>query len=100
MAENTPCRPPTNELIFACWRQLQGTCIMSRPTTQRHRARRLGAWPLLMLLPVVLATLSLRPALADKRVALVIGNSAYRSVARLDNPRNDAQLLDNTLRSL
>ena len=29
-------------------------------------------------------------AQADKRVALVIGNSAYRQVAELSNPRNDA----------
>jgi uncharacterized caspase-like protein len=31
-----------------------------------------------------------QPAFADKRVALVIGNSAYRNVARLTNPANDA----------
>jgi len=31
-----------------------------------------------------------QPALADKRVALVIGNSSYRNVARLSNPANDA----------
>ncbi|WP_448954038.1 caspase family protein [Labrys neptuniae] len=30
------------------------------------------------------------PALADKRVALVIGNSAYRNTTPLPNPRNDA----------
>jgi hypothetical protein len=30
------------------------------------------------------------PALADKRVALVIGNSAYQKVAKLSNPANDA----------
>lgn len=32
------------------------------------------------------------PALADKRVALVIGNSGYQNVSRLDNPKNDAAL--------
>jgi len=31
-----------------------------------------------------------QPALAEKRVALVIGNSAYKNVARLQNPANDA----------
>src|SRR5258708_1847540 len=31
-----------------------------------------------------------QPALADKRVALVIGNSSYRNVAKLSNPANDA----------
>jgi uncharacterized caspase-like protein len=40
------------------------------------------------------------PAAADKRVALVIGNSAYQNVARLDNPRNDAVLMADTLGSL
>lgn len=31
-----------------------------------------------------------QPALADRRVALVIGNSGYHNVARLGNPANDA----------
>lgn len=35
-----------------------------------------------------------------RRVALVIGNSVYRSVARLDNPVNDAKLMAETLRGL
>ena len=34
--------------------------------------------------------LASQPALADKRVALVIGNSSYRNVAKLSNPANDA----------
>lgn len=38
-----------------------------------------------------LACLAVRPALADgKRVALVIGNSAYKNVPALPNPANDA----------
>jgi formylglycine-generating enzyme required for sulfatase activity len=40
------------------------------------------------------------PAHADKRVALVIGNSAYKSVTPLDNPKNDAALMAETLRGL
>ena len=40
------------------------------------------------------------PAAAEKRVALVIGNSAYQNVTRLDNPRNDAALMAETLASL
>ena len=32
------------------------------------------------------------PALAEKRVALVIGNSAYQNVTALENPANDAVL--------
>ncbi|MCK1707781.1 MULTISPECIES: caspase family protein [unclassified Bradyrhizobium] len=33
------------------------------------------------------------PAHADRRVALVIGNSAYKSVPKLGNPANDATLI-------
>jgi carboxyl-terminal processing protease len=40
------------------------------------------------------------PALADKRIALVVGNSNYQNVARLENPRNDATLMAVTLREL
>jgi uncharacterized caspase-like protein len=39
------------------------------------------------------------PALADKRVALVIGNSAYQNVARLGNPANDASAMTETLKN-
>src|SRR5215470_6247893 len=37
---------------------------------------------------------------ADKRVALVIGNSEYGAQMRLLNPRNDAEDMANTLKSL
>jgi uncharacterized caspase-like protein len=37
-----------------------------------------------------LVDLACQPAFAEKRVALVIGNSAYKNVARLKNPANDA----------
>ena len=40
------------------------------------------------------------PAWAAKRVALVIGNSTYRNVPRLDNPANDAKLMARTLLGL
>ncbi len=39
-------------------------------------------------------------AAAERRVALVIGNSGYEHVARLANPKNDAELIALTLRSL
>jgi uncharacterized caspase-like protein len=39
-------------------------------------------------------------ALAEKRVALVVGNSAYQNVTRLDNTRNDAALMAETLADL
>jgi formylglycine-generating enzyme required for sulfatase activity len=40
------------------------------------------------------------PALADKRVALVVGNSRYESVGPLANPEKDARLMAETLRSV
>src|SRR3954467_11137854 len=43
-----------------------------------------------MVLTIWLTLLAGQPAQADKRVALVIGNSAYRNVAKLTNPANDA----------
>src|SRR5689334_24997879 len=50
---------------------------------------------------LVLAGLCLAgsPALADKRVALVIGNSSYDKAPRLPNPANDAALMAETLKS-
>jgi len=39
-------------------------------------------------------------AQAEKRVALVIGNSAYQTVAKLPNPAADAKLMSDTLLSL
>jgi len=39
-------------------------------------------------------------ARAERRVALVVGNSAYQNVTRLDNPTNDASLMADTLRGL
>jgi uncharacterized caspase-like protein len=38
-------------------------------------------------------------AFAEKRVALVIGNSSYEKVARLPNPANDAALIAETFKS-
>src|SRR5579871_5947260 len=55
---------------------------------------------LLAVMAIVIIATSALPALADKRVALVIGNSAYVSIPRLDNPRNDALLMASTLQEL
>jgi uncharacterized caspase-like protein len=43
--------------------------------------------------------LACQPALAGKRVALVLGNSAYENVPPLPNPVNDAGLIADTLKS-
>ena len=39
-------------------------------------------------------------AQAEKRVALIIGNSAYQNVTPLDNPSKDASLMADTLKGL
>jgi hypothetical protein len=39
-----------------------------------------------------------QPAFAEKRVALVLGNSAYQDVAQLPNPVNDAAVMAATLK--
>ena len=39
------------------------------------------------------------PALAEKRVALVIGNAAYQNVPKLPNPVNDGNTISSTLKS-
>jgi len=44
--------------------------------------------------------LSINAAKADRRVAFVVGNGAYRNVAQLPNPPIDAKLMANTLRSV
>ena len=49
---------------------------------------------------VMLLCLGVRPGLADKRVALVIGNAAYRSAPALMNPKHDAEDVGRSLQSL
>ncbi|MEN3347884.1 MAG: hypothetical protein V7632_1519 [Bradyrhizobium sp.] len=48
----------------------------------------------------LLTMLLVSPAAADKRVALVVGNSAYQNVSRLQNPTSDAQMVAETLQRL
>src|ERR1700759_1310693 len=53
------------------------------------------------LYKILLAALLLfacTPAFAGKRVALVLGNSAYQNVPRLTNPANDAALMADTFK--
>jgi hypothetical protein len=51
-----------------------------------------------ILLAVAILTASGVSAFAEKRVALVIGNSGYQNVARLSNPANDAAAMTETLK--
>jgi hypothetical protein len=49
---------------------------------------------------IALFVLLVAPAAAEKRIALIVGNSSYVNVTRLDNPKNDAKLMADTLRAL
>jgi uncharacterized caspase-like protein len=55
---------------------------------------------LLLVLVGLSGLLATEDAHAEKRIALVIGNSAYRNITPLDNPRNDARLMAATLQGL
>jgi caspase domain-containing protein/uncharacterized protein DUF4189 len=48
---------------------------------------------------VLAVLLSLAPAAAEKRVALVIGNGAYKNASKLPNPTNDAKAISGMLLS-
>src|SRR6266581_5465715 len=51
------------------------------------------------MVALTLATI-LSPAVAERRVALVVGNAAYEKVGVLYNPGNDARRIASTLRTL
>ncbi|MGX1353523.1 hypothetical protein AB7M49_007144 [Bradyrhizobium elkanii] len=53
----------------------------------QYSLRRMLAGAAFALIGCVAASI---PAFAERRVALVIGNSAYRNTVQLPNPRNDA----------
>lgn len=53
-----------------------------------------------LLLAAALAVCTYSAALAQKRVALVIGNSSYNLIPSLSNPKNDADLMARTLKKV
>ncbi len=53
---------------------------------------------LALILLALLTTIGI--ARAEKRIALIVGNSNYQSITRLDNPKNDAKLMAQTLSAL
>jgi hypothetical protein len=58
--------------------------------------RRIGFF--LLLFPLLMDAAS--PALAENRVALVVGNASYRNVPSLANSASDARLMASTLKTL
>lgn len=53
-----------------------------------------------VVLAVCLIVVSVATAGAEKRIALVIGNSSYTQISALANPRNDARLMAKALRDV
>src|SRR6201988_1190749 len=53
-----------------------------------------------VILSLICMLFTAHSALADKRVAFVVGNGAYKNVAQLPNPPIDAKAMANTLRSV
>lgn len=53
---------------------------------------------LFTLIGLIVTYFAAAPAAAEDRLALVIGNGGYRNISRLDNPANDARLMERTLR--
>ncbi|MFL9826372.1 caspase family protein [Rhodoplanes sp. SY1] len=74
---------PSSALACPACRRAVGGVAAAAP---RRGSWRAAVWALALGLAVLIAG----PAFADRRVALVIGNSAYENVVKLDNPHNDA----------
>src|SRR6201992_362821 len=55
---------------------------------------------LTLLVSLICVLFSVESALADKRVAFVVGNGAYKNVAQLPNPALDAKAMASTLRNV
>ncbi|TCP43303.1 SUMF1/EgtB/PvdO family nonheme iron enzyme [Rhodovulum marinum] len=53
-----------------------------------------------IIIGIVLLVMSALPGLADRRVALVIGNGAYRAAPELPNPTNDARAITAALEEI
>src|ERR1700678_3836761 len=72
------------------WLRRAERCVM---------AGRIGIMSRWIVAALLLCT-GMSAAHAEKRVALVIGNSAYQTVPKLPNPDSDAKLMSDTLKSL
>ena len=75
------------------------TTVGTAPT-RRRRARRVGGLARRLTALAALALVAAGPALAESRVALVIGNGGYKAVPELANPPNDAKDVAEALKSL
>jgi hypothetical protein len=73
-------------VVFAPWANAVGGRIMQ------------NFFRVIAVICCAIASLQTRPAEAERRVALVIGNAGYRAVSELPNPRKDARDIAAALR--
>ena len=59
----------------------------------------LGSFDVRKILLAAALLLVCQPAFADKRVALILGNSAYQNAPPLSNPVNDSALIADRLKA-
>jgi hypothetical protein len=89
---------PRGQTARPCARQELSSMTFGRPEELMDRT---VALLVRLVIAAVVGTMCVAsPASAERRVALVIGNSAYQHTSPLDNPRNDANLMAETLRGL
>lgn len=72
------------------------TAVSSLPLSNKTKFR----WALMFLLPVLFLFSQARADDGNLRLALVVGNSAYTHVTPLDNPKNDAALMAESLEAV
>jgi invasion protein IalB len=97
--------PPTDPKIFVATQQkLQGELAARAAEARKDLADQSQAPPPLAAAPSEpiheAPAIAGRPASFGRRVALVVGNSAYKSVAALTNPIRDAAKVAETLRKV
>lgn len=83
------------DMPFSAGMSFMGSAFSTCPTPFRILAMPILAQVLAL---AFFGLASVTPALASGRLALVIGNSDYINTSKLANPRNDAQLMAETLR--
>src|SRR5215475_87079 len=74
-------------------------CIRTLANGLAARGASMGGWRIAVVLATLAGSLLGAPALAQTRLALVIGNSNYRAVTQLPNPVKDARAVGDELKS-
>src|ERR1700704_5799659 len=82
-------------MVFSC--KVHGKCVAAKLL---HSDRGFHMRHLTVLLSLICMLCAADPAKADKRVAFVVGNGAYKNVAQLPNPPIDAKAMAGVLRNV